>query len=183
MSCSYFSLETIYSPSFSCDSRELHLKCGDNYRPECIKSKANSLRAWMINPKGAMKSGRQEEWICILCSNYYTRMLNGMGDYPREALVTREHLEAAKSVLDTFDVVMILEDSDDTNLNKLMGLFGTANEEVPPLPKESNNKVKEDVPMYQFLREQVIDPMEEFFRIQNKLDIELYEYARKRFAT
>jgi hypothetical protein len=29
----------------------------------------------------------------------------------------------------------------------------------------------------------VVDPMEEFFRIQNKLDIELYEYARKRFAT
>lgn len=181
---SYYLCELILTltPPFSFNFRELYLYCKDKQnKKQCFIS--NSLRSWMIDHKGTMLREREEEWICILCSNYYTRMLNGMGDYPREALVTRRHLETAKAVLDTFDVVMILEDSDDTNLNKLMGLFGTANEEIPPMPKESNNKLKENGPLYHFLREQVIDPMEDFFRTQNQLDTELYEYARKRFAT
>ncbi|KAL7504987.1 hypothetical protein ACHAXN_002517 [Cyclotella atomus] len=108
-------------------------------------------------------------------------MLNGMGDYPKEAIVTRNHLEKAKAVLNTFDVVMILEDSDERNLGKLVGLFGTMNEEMPPIPNESNNKLKEDGTIYNFLHE-MINPMQELFRAQNQLDIELYEYARKRFA-
>jgi hypothetical protein len=135
----------------------------------------------MIHHKGVMTGERENKWKCILCSNYYTRMLNGMGDYPKEAIVTRNHLEKAKAVLNTFDVVMILEDSDERNLGKLVGLFGTMNEEMPPIPNESNNKLKEDGTIYNFLHE-MINPMQELFRAQNQLDIELYEYARKRFA-
>lgn len=129
-----------------------------------------------------MTGKREEEWICILCSNYYTRLLNGMGDYPREALITREHLEAAKAILDTFDVVMILEDSDDTNLNNLVRFFGTMNEEMPPIPHETNNKLKEEKALYDLLRDEIVDPMQKVFREQNQLDIELFEYARERFT-
>ena len=140
----------------------------------------------MTQHEGVMTGKREAQWVCILCPNYYTRMLNGMGDHPKDTVITRNHFEKAKAVLDTFDVVMILEDSDNVNLNKLIQLFGTMNEEMPTIRKESNNKLKKQESnysyLYSFVRKELADPMHEMFREQNQFDIELYEYARKRFS-
>ncbi len=104
-----------------------------------------------------------------------------MGDYPRDTILTRDHLETAKAILQKFDVVMILEDPDRVNVEKLIGLFGMMDEKMPTIRKESNNRLKVHR-LYPFLRKDVINPMQNLFREQNQLDIELYEYVKTHFS-
>lgn len=135
----------------------------------------------MIKHDGVMTGPREKEWVGILHPNYYVRMLNGIGDFPRGSIVTRDHLEKAKEVLRKFDVVMILEDPDQVNLDKMTKLFGTMDEKMPTIPKESNNGLKEH-PLYRTLRRNIIDPVQTLFREQNQLDIELYQYVKTHFS-
>ena len=128
--------------------------------------------------------GRREEWWGgILRPNYYVRMLNGISDAPFNSTITRGHLEKAKAVLSTFDTVLILEDGNDSNLEKLHALFGADEDgknEVR-LQKLSNNGLR-NVPTYEQLRKQM-DKMETLFQEQNQLDLELYDYARATFSS
>ena len=134
----------------------------------------------MLNYTGVMGSKRLEQWVGILYPNYYVRMLNGVGDWPPKTRLTRDHLEKAKAVLNTFDAVLVLEDTDDINMQKLHGIFGKTSEEVDPMPNVTNNLLKFDQ-MYGLISKETA-AMKRLFEDQNQLDIELYNYARYHFS-
>ena len=143
----------------------------------------NNLGYWMSDYKGVLSEQRVDNWGGILHPNYYTRMLNGLGDVP-DLELNKSHLETAKRVLDTFDNVLILEDTDESKMHKVRNFLGNdaivnsdgTIKEGTLFPTKSNNLLKND-PLYKKVRE-IIDHYQDLFDKRNELDIELYEYAR-----
>jgi len=116
-----------------------------------------------------------------LYPNYYVRMLNGMAD-SCDTLLTRDHLEVAKSVLASFDVVLILEDPSSSleHIFKFLGDFSKSEakkvrDRAVSMPKLSSNLLKK-MPFYEEIRAS-IDAMKTLFENENGLDIELYQFA------
>lgn len=103
-------------------------------------------------------------------------------------------MDIAKEVLASFDLVLILEDDEVSNLRRLWDMFGDfsqtpnlqeltqqprwmkkANHKDSTMPQISNNKLKGEA-MYNLLRAQ-IEEMRTEFEEQNALDNELYQFA------
>eukprot|EP00559_Dactyliosolen_fragilissimus_P000125 CAMPEP_0184873724 /NCGR_PEP_ID=MMETSP0580-20130426/41999_1 /TAXON_ID=1118495 /ORGANISM="Dactyliosolen fragilissimus" /LENGTH=607 /DNA_ID=CAMNT_0027376659 /DNA_START=1020 /DNA_END=2843 /DNA_ORIENTATION=- len=153
--------------------RELSMRCSKNFTVSCYEN--YNLETWFKNGTGILTEKRFELWGGILHPNYYTRMLNGMADLPHIQL-NKSHLDIAKHVLSTFNHVLILEDLEESNMQKLTTIFGRNSTGEDSFPSLSNNSLKND-PMYATIRE-VIDGYKSIFDDQNILDIELYAYAR-----
>ena len=126
----------------------------------------------MLNPV------ERKAWPGILGNNYYVRMLNGISDQLGTD-VTPAHLETAKAVLDTFDTVLILEDGGDVNLKKIHALLGKFDENV--IPHSTNNRLK-GYKEYDRIVE-AANKMRPLFEKRNRLDLELYSYAKQKFGS
>jgi len=168
--------------------RELWMKC-HNKNITCEGD--NTLQNWMVNHTGVFHNNRYTLWPGILDDNYYVRMLNGISDRVVDdkednKQLTRDHLDIAKKVLDTFDTVLILEDGEQVNINKIWNHFGHAGinnqsvEKKKKMPKESNNYLKKNE-RYNEIRSKS-DEMRLLFNERNQLDIELYQYAVERYS-
>jgi len=163
--------------------RELWMKC-HNKNVTCEED--NTLKNWMVNHTGVFHNNRYTLWPGILDDNYYVRMLNGISDrvVDKDNLITRDHLEVAKKVLDTFDTVLILEDGEKVNINKIWNHFGGRNRQQlfeKKMPKESNNYLKKNE-RYNEIRSKS-DEMRLLFNERNQLDIELYQYAVEKYSS
>eukprot|EP00957_Ditylum_brightwellii_P082462 6269743-Ditylum_brightwellii.AAC.2 len=158
-------------------------KCEDvkctNLTETCYEE--NNMEMWMYHGTGIQSKEQRRRWGGILSPNYYTRMLNGLGDV-HDAELTQSHLDTAKKVLGTFDHVLILEMPDASKIEKLNAFLGDDINDRKlkgrvGFPSQSNNILKED-PMYRTIRNK-IDKHKGLFEEQNKLDIELYAYAKE----
>ena len=153
--------------------RELDIKCRKTEDVvSCITRSDNSLESWMLNPV------ERKAWPGILGNNYYVRMLNGISDQLGTD-VTPAHLETAKAVLDTFDTVLILEDGGDVNLKKIHALLGKFDENV--IPHSTNNRLK-GYKEYDRIVE-AANKVRPLFEKRNRLDLELYSYAKQKFGS
>mmetsp|Transcript_37629 Transcript_37629/g.64180 ORF Transcript_37629/g.64180 Transcript_37629/m.64180 type:complete len:656 (+) Transcript_37629:60-2027(+) len=158
--------------------RELQLKCNDEASKETCLDKY-SLKKWTSPYKDEIAL-EEKGWEEIFYPNYYVRMLNGMAD--SDALLTRDHLEAAKARLSSFDVVLIREDDDKINLEKLWKLFGSFKYVDPEkaLTLNSNNlkcNGSREQPICKQIRGD--SDLKTSFEDHNILDIELYQFARE----
>mmetsp|Transcript_4659 Transcript_4659/g.5184 ORF Transcript_4659/g.5184 Transcript_4659/m.5184 type:complete len:1091 (+) Transcript_4659:138-3410(+) len=157
--------------------RELWKKCGDDDdlkkydATDCYIN--TTLEQWMVKRTGIgkdMKDYRKG----ILYPNYYVRMLNGINDLPYNTKLNHAHLNVAKKVLDSFDLVLFLDEDDKSKILMLDSFFGESNIEMP---LETNNHFKNH-PLYETVRAQS-DRMQLLFDDLNSLDNELYDYAQK----
>lgn len=185
----FWTLTTIRNPwdrFRSTYEKELSMRCRkckmcSNLTISCYEK--NNMGEWMDNHIGILSPQRVDNWGGILHPNYYTRMLNGLGDRP-DLELDESHLDMAKRILDTFDNVLILEDTDESKLEKMMTFLGDDSDhfrnrktrESTQFPKQSNNVLKAD-PMYKTVRTE-IDQYQVRFEEENTLDIKLYEYAQ-----
>mmetsp|Transcript_11138 Transcript_11138/g.18192 ORF Transcript_11138/g.18192 Transcript_11138/m.18192 type:complete len:376 (-) Transcript_11138:85-1212(-) len=132
--------------------------------------------------------------------NFYVRMLNGLsvesysnGDGVLNVM-TEAHLEQAKEVLMMFDVVLILEESIDHMNMKLQQLTGSnqnltqkSNNPFSAAYLHLTNKTKRlhQPKHWQGLDRASLPPTDQFkqqFERENRLDIQLYQWAMDRFG-
>lgn len=97
--------------------------------------------------------------------NYYTRMLNGLGESPNMQM-TQEHLEIAKQVLSKFDIILIIDYPQ--SFQQLNIIFN--NESLPHV-----NQMK-------YKKPQIPEHIIEQYKKRNQLDYQLYEYAKQLIA-
>eukprot|EP00980_Cylindrotheca_fusiformis_P015301 scaffold4266_cov83-Cylindrotheca_fusiformis.AAC.6 len=153
--------------------RELQMRCQREKYTDCISN--NTLEEWMKPKNLAMQYPRNGKFGGTLYPNYYVRMLNGINDRVQEMVLTEFHLEQAKSVLRRFDLVVLLENQNETTtrtrINRYFNL--TANN---ALPKKSNNNLKK-WSIYQNIVESA-NKQRDLFERQNTWDRKLYDFIK-----
>ena len=166
--------------------RELFLRCEGkkgSISEACYRE--NTLERWMQNRTGVLTERRLNHWRGILYPNYHVRMLNGIADIIHDVELEEKHLDIAKKVLDSFDFILIVEDTDETKLDKLCNFLGSdlhwsdnySGRNRTAMPHSTNNGLKDD-PLYEIIRKESLQ-MQPLFHRMNSLDIQLYEHARR----
>lgn len=141
---------------------------------KCVKEK--TLERWMKTSTGVLGPVQDTLWGAILHPNYYTRMLNGINDRA-DVTLTREHLDKAKQIVSTFELILILEENDEKKSSQLEAYFGESNVTIQHL---TNNKLKDD-PLYEEIRLDA-DLAKPLFDKENEIDIELFEFVQELVA-
>ena len=93
--------------------------------------------------------------------NYYVRMLNGLGDNPNYN-INETHLNIAKKNLEKFSIILILENRKSFDLLKKLNVY-------PDIMHNNKSVYKKKIINF---------PEIEEFKILNKFDYELYEFAK-----
>jgi len=125
-----------------------------NYKYKNIKNYVNNA----VEPARSFTFNKPNYYIRM--PNYYIRMLCGLGDKPDE-IITENHLEYAKKVLEKFHTIVILEIPESFNLLKRY-LYTISKNKI----NKSHGKVN------------IPPDFKKLFIKENKLDYELYNYAK-----
>jgi len=107
--------------------------------------------------------------VSINKPNYFVRMLCGLSDSP-DAVLDESHLAQAKSMLDLFSDVIILEDN---STHAVIRKYGHNQDSLPRVLGKGSADAK-----LQRKDKTLVDISEEQFKALNALDYELYQYAK-----
>ena len=146
----------------------------EGYHDNCVEK--NTMARMIFSKHGGLNPNREDVWGGILRPNYYIRMLNGMNDRA-DLNITKKHLEKAKMVASMFDLILVLEDSDEEKEGLLEDFFWRNDNGDTPLPHDSNNGLKEDT-QYEAIRSKSEQMGRPLFDERNALDEELYRFIR-----
>ena len=116
-----------------------------------------------------------KEWGCFNRPNYYVRFLNGIGNCDEHGLMTDNHLQNAKTVLEAFDHVFVTESN--ATATEMADYLNAPN--PIKMPPQSNSKFSK----YGGNDRHNAPPTQHFmanFYTTNKLDYQLYMWTLTR---